>query len=321
MGHTIPELLKLTGKYNKPVMQRKSNKAFGYTKGRNPTAWIGIDGKILDKPIQIYRLWYRFLQLALELEQKNVTIITREIRVPYPKPKMDSYGHMRKSYLKPVKFKVKVDKKKYAEWDLNKIPTTEFNDWWKTHREMFFDESTQLLDSKNDWVDNSNFAYIRIDKRKRANDILVEIRRLLDKSTFGKTKSLSKYPVRGTPNISTLVNRYNAFLLKVTTEKTDEQIFEAEAFRTTQDGMKKGYKIGEAGYGRVMRDLIIPAKQTLLSVCDGYFVQHPVKKYMGDDKEKMDKQVAEVVKRATKGVKPIKVTKVKKKAKPKKKAS
>ena len=51
--------------------------------------------------------------------------------------------------------------------------------------------------------------------------------------------------------------------------------------------MKKGYKIGEAGYGRVMRDLIIPAKQTLLSVCDGYFVQHPVKKYMGDDKEKM----------------------------------
>ena len=84
--------------------------------------------------------------------------------------------------------------------------------------------------------------------------------------------------------------------------------------------MKK-YKIGEAGYGRVMRDLIIPAKQTLLSVCDGYFVQHPVKKYMGDDKEKMDKQVAEVVKRATKGVKPIKVTKVKKKAKPKKKAS
>ena len=69
MGHTIPELLKLTGKYNKPVMQTKTNKPSArYNKGRSPTAWIGLDGKVLDKPIQIYRLWYRFLQLALELE-------------------------------------------------------------------------------------------------------------------------------------------------------------------------------------------------------------------------------------------------------------
>ena len=62
MGHTIPELLKLTGKYNKPVMQRKSNKAFGYTKGRNPTAWIGIDGKILDIELRfLFSCFFTFI--------------------------------------------------------------------------------------------------------------------------------------------------------------------------------------------------------------------------------------------------------------------
>ena len=32
--------------------------------------------------------------------------------------------------------------------------------------------------------------------------------------------------------------------------------------------------------GRAMRDLILPAKIALLSVCDGYFTKNPTKDYL-----------------------------------------
>ena len=72
--------IKLKGKFNKPVKKGKSRKITegniaqkSFTKTKDATETI-------DKPIQIYRQWYRFLQLAIELEQQNVSIITRVFR-------------------------------------------------------------------------------------------------------------------------------------------------------------------------------------------------------------------------------------------------
>ena len=85
MPHAIPEPIDLTHRYNKPIKQGRARKITA--DGRDRSAWVSIDGQTLDKPIQIYRMWYRFLQLALELEEKNVQIITKEKRVPLAKPK------------------------------------------------------------------------------------------------------------------------------------------------------------------------------------------------------------------------------------------
>ena len=303
MPHAIPEPIKLVHRYNKAIKQGKANKPFSDDLAtRDRTAWVSLDGKVLDKPIQIYRMWYRFLQLALELEQQEVQIITKEKRVPLKKPKKDAYGHIRKSEVKPIKVKVKVDWSKYKGWDLDAIPNTSFDNWWKTHRHIFFDESTALVNSKSEWIDDPNYQYIRIDKRKRANDIVVEIRDLISKQKGWSVSSTSNFPVIGMPNINTLVNRYNALVTQLTTTKSDEEIFTMGLFRTTQQGMEgtvKGkdtgdpldadlgqkevkisaYKVG-ANYGRAMRDLMFPAKITLLSVCDGYFVKHPKKTYI-----------------------------------------
>ena len=35
------------------------------------------DGKVLDKSIHSYRMWWNFLKLALELEEQNAVLITR----------------------------------------------------------------------------------------------------------------------------------------------------------------------------------------------------------------------------------------------------
>jgi len=304
MPHAIPEPIKLVHQFNRQIKQGKARKPYTDNLAtRDRTAWVSIDGKVLDKPIQIYRMWYRFLQLALELEHQGVQIITKEQRVPLKTPKKDAYGHMRKSEVKPIKHRVKVNWDKYQGWDLDAVPTTSFDNWWKSHRHIFFDESTVFVNSQNDWVEDSNYQYVRIDKRKRANDIVVELRNLISKQKSWSESSTSNFPVTGMPNINTLINRYNALLLQLTTKKSDEEIFTMGLFRSTQIGMEgtiasedtgdsldehlgvrekkiSEYKISAKNQGRAMRDLMLPAKISLLSVCDGHFVKHPKKSYI-----------------------------------------
>ena len=110
MAHSIPEIIKLNHKFNKAVKVGRSKPT---ADGRDKTAWrVSGTSEILDKPIQIYRQWYRFLQLAIELEEQKVKIIVEEKRVKLPKPKKDAYGHMRSSYLKPTIRPIKINWKK-----------------------------------------------------------------------------------------------------------------------------------------------------------------------------------------------------------------
>ena len=85
-----------------------------------------------------------------------------------------------------------------------------------------------------------------------------------------------------------LVTRYNALILMITTDKTDMEIFNMKGvFRKTKGNMKYSdeegsvYKTGERNQtGRAMRELLLPAKATLLSECDVYFVQNPNQPYI-----------------------------------------
>jgi hypothetical protein len=295
MPHTVPNLIKLDSKFNRPIMpSAKTSRGIQSSRDRSGRLKV-IDKKtaILPKQFVVYRMWYRFLQLALELEQKKVSIITKEKRVPLKKPKKDAWGHIRKSEVKSVAVKVKVNRTAYKEWSIDKVLETTFDDWWfgsksiKSHRGLFYSEPSVMIKSKDEYVDEEHFAYFKIDKRKRVNDIVAELRTILSLENYDKKKgNLSKYTVYGTPNVDTLINRYNAFIEKVTTEKSDEDIFESGLFRRTSLKMRKDdtkkykYKVEGENWGRMMRDLIFPAKITLLSVCDGYFVNNPTKKYV-----------------------------------------
>ncbi len=298
MAHSIPSLVKLSDPHNKLIRVGKSRKrGSDFKASRDRSTMTTIDGKILDKPIQVYRMWYRYLQLALELERQEVSIVPRMEKRALKKPRKDAWGKMQTSEMVPVKRKIKVNKKKYEGWDIDSIPETSFDDWWfggargeklKEHRDLFYPEaSVQILDVKkrNYFAESKNYTYIRIDNRRRINDIEKELRILLaDKDR--NVQSVSPFPVQGTPNINTLINRYNALILQLTTTSTDAEMFAMDVFRPTRYGMELERDVAEEGAysykgsaGRAMRDLILPSKIALLSVCDGYFTFNPTKEY------------------------------------------
>jgi len=293
MAHSYPQNIELKHQFNKIIKQGKSRKPFAdEIASRDRSTFTNIDGKVLDKPIQIYRMWYRFLQLALELEEQKVEIVTRMETVELAKPKKDQWGKLRSSERKPVRKRVKVNRSVYASWDLGMIPTTSFDDWWfgkrggnyRAHKELFYpDSSVVVLNKKDDWVDNPNFTYIRVDKRRRMNDVVNDLRTLFAEQDRS-AESISQFPIFGYPNINTLINRYNALILQLTTTMKDKEMLASNVFRVTEKGM--GDADSDAAYtysgsaGRAMRDLILPAKIALLSVSDGYFIKNPNKDYL-----------------------------------------
>ena len=294
MAHSYPQNIELKHKFNKIIKQGKSRKPYSdEIASRDRSTFTNIDGQVLDKPIQIYRMWYRFLQLALELEEQKVQIVTRMETVELAKPKKDQWGKLRSSERKPVRKRVKVNRKVYDAWNLDMIPTTSFDDWWfgkkggnyPAHKQMFYpDSSVVVLNKKDDWVDNPNFTYIRVDKRRRMNDVVNDLRMLFAEQDRN-AESVSQFPIFGYPNINTLINRYNALILQLTTTLKDKEMLASNVFRVTEQGM--GDEDSDAAYtysgsaGRAMRDLILPAKIALLSVCDGYFIKNPNEDYLG----------------------------------------
>ena len=295
MAHSYPQNIELKHKFNKIIKQGKSRKPYSdEIASRDRSTFANIDGQVLDKPIQIYRMWYRFLQLALELEGQKVQIVTRMETVELAKPKKDQWGKMRSSERVPVRQKVKVNRKVYDSWDIETIPTTSFDDWWfgkkggnyPAHKELFYpDSSVVVLKKKDDWVDNPNFTYIRVDKRRRMNDVVNDLRMMFAEQDRN-TESVSAFPIFGYPNINTLINRYNALILQLTTTMKDKEMLASNVFRVTEQGMGDIDEEGDGVYrysgspGRAMRDLILPAKIAVLSVADGFFVKNPNKDYL-----------------------------------------
>jgi len=149
----------------------------------------------------------------------------------------------------------------------------------------------EIMSVKNDWIDAPHFKYVKVDMRRRKNDISADLTMQLSK--MPRMHDESDFQVTGTPNINTLINRYNALIIQLTTILKDKEILNSSIFRVTQEGMgdKSAKRIAsedsiEGAYtysgsaGRAMRDLILPAKITLLSVCDGHFVKNPYNDYL-----------------------------------------
>ena len=91
MGHSIPSNIELKHKYSKIIRVGKAKK---FVTQEDKTLRISIDRNWLDKPIQVYRMWYRFLQLALELEEQGVYIITKMEKTKLKKPQKDKWGKL-----------------------------------------------------------------------------------------------------------------------------------------------------------------------------------------------------------------------------------
>ena len=67
-------------------------------------------GETIERNIQWYRMWFLYLKLALELEQKKIPVNNKLLRV---------------------------NKTAYKQWDLNTILKTTFDKWWIEHKHLF----------------------------------------------------------------------------------------------------------------------------------------------------------------------------------------
>ena len=317
-------------KYSRPVKKGRTSSYKGREKDRQEDEFYNlqtprgdlskmVDGDILQKRIASYRHWFKFLKLALELEQQNAVLL-----------------------VKKKEFKIKVNKSMYVGWHLDKVLKCDFDDWFfkQNHRQLFMTDILRVLKTKDKVSNDDDKVTIEFDANRRLADVIKDLRRINKEQNIFRSQSdgmKSNFVINGRVIDATLQNRYNALVLKLEGKLTNEEILTSEHqyIRATSKS-KLGYKTqresdpafvpeyeereeeedeeelpihlrllesayGEGGTYEPKSDYGIRgkpnwaitifelttgsastygAKQILLSVCDGYFVKHPTKTYL-----------------------------------------
>ena len=163
--------------------------------------------------IQIYRLWFRFLKLALELEGIGVTrLVTKQIRQRRDKP---SGGHKEDHTNVGTMWQLKdtvpfkINKGKYDGWDLDQVLKDPFDKWWKTHSYLFEGYTPKIIDSTGNL--DPDFLYVRIDKTSKLSDVRDFITSEVQPQLTGKPR----FAVDGYPRPDPIQNHYNAIVLSM----------------------------------------------------------------------------------------------------------
>ena len=143
-------------------------------------------GDVLSRSIQMYRMWFLFLRLGLDCEDNKIPII---------------------DYVNNKKIKVRVNKKFYKEWDLERVREDKFDDWWKDKRTLFIESKPTIV---NKIVDDENSIYVRIDKRSKIEDVINELRTIVKPTpTF-----TSKFGIQKQHKYIPTHVKYNVFVWK-----------------------------------------------------------------------------------------------------------
>ena len=118
-------------------------------------------GETIGRNIQWYRMWWMYLRLALECEQKGILIEGE---------------------------KVKMDRRYYRQWNLNSILENSFDNWWKENKRLFVHPPIKTLSASS--VSDDDHLVLMVPKTRDKTDLPKELDELLE----GKTKSVVKFP-------------------------------------------------------------------------------------------------------------------------------
>ena len=236
------------------------------------------DGYVLDKSIHSYRMWFNFLKLALELEEQNAVLVTRNSIL-----RKYMSGHEQTGR---VTHKVRVNRAKYRDWDVFEIPHLNFDNWWEDHKHLFLDQVGRVLKPHDVVSSNPDTFSYEIDKRRRLNDVIKDLRKHYAEQEIERV-SRDEYSIEGKVRPLVLQNKFNALVLKLEDKLSNQEILshKDDYIRATDTRTAKSRS---SNAGRVINELIggnakknsFGAKQILLSVCDGYFMMHPTKTYL-----------------------------------------
>jgi len=135
----------------------------------------------MTRNIQWYRQWFQWLKLSISLEGSKL---------------LDK--------------KVSIDRRFYSEWGIDDISEYYFDDWWKEHRELFQSPKVKLVKSFEE-NDSENF-YVRIPKNRNPNEVVREIKELLQGKLQGNKPKYNFKENDTTPYIK-LHQQWNIFIL------------------------------------------------------------------------------------------------------------
>ena len=266
-----------------------------YTDPRWSYGGSGRSGRIsktqvpISRPIQNYRWWFRYLKLALELEELEYTFVERK-KVLIKKKGKSGYEY------REVKEKVVVNRKRYVGWDLDDVLSLSFDKWWSTHQDLFIERPNQATEitTVDDVVFDDHTRYFSVDTRMGVNASLSSIREMLS-GTHSKRiqKRTAQWIITGTMRQEKLFNCYNCLVMWLQ-GGDNESILKSGMFRssrgskvewledTSRGDIRKDREGGQSYVWRPsaqnlnkMRDMLIPARRLVLTVSDGYFCKHP----------------------------------------------
>ena len=174
-----------------------------------------------EKPERVYYLWFHFLKLLLELEEKKIPLIV---------------GKKRKKIY--VGKDLKIDRNYYREWDLEDVLENTWGRWRNTHLRIFENPSTEFSEKVlGSWKPSPHFRFVRMDLRNDPTSIMRDVRKELEslkdvqksiKSELGN--QTNKFKVFGEPQYDNLILKYN-IMVRIINEEEDLEILDGERQR------------------------------------------------------------------------------------------
>ena len=108
------------------------------------------DTQTLYRDIRFCRMYYQYLKLCVELESKN---------------------------LKVQDHTIKLDKRKFKQFDLDLVLNSNFDTFFKSHRHLFVEESVELMSSSDSF--NDEYLYFKVPKNRSEKVMINEIKSLM----------------------------------------------------------------------------------------------------------------------------------------------
>ena len=147
-------------------------------------------GETIGRNIQWYRMWWMYLRLALECEERNILIDGN---------------------------KVKMNRRYYRRWNLDSILTNSFDSWWKENKRLFVHPQIKTLSASS--VPDDDHIVLMIPKTRDKTDLLNELEKLLE----GKTKSVVQFPFSSSKATYLRCHmQYNIFTKAMSGQKREE---------------------------------------------------------------------------------------------------
>ena len=207
-----------------------------------------VNDGILDKGIAVYKHWFNFVVLALELEQQGAVLI-----------------------YKKKEHEIKVDRSMYEGWDLDTIVSKKFNDWFfkENHRDLFIRDISRVLKPKEKVSVSEDKVSIEFDANRRLADVIADLRRINNEQNIFRGNSdgfKSNYIVNGRVIEATLKNRYNALVLKLENNLSNEEILthknnyiratskSIDGYKSQQEQTGTDESKSEDEFGKVIKD-------------------------------------------------------------------